>query len=130
MLNSVIFPYVPVSCIAVMSLVLRTSMIFQFLVSRCLLTQITDLIGESSLSLLLGKTGLKCVGVLIALNFVVYGSCITIMLYLLLTFSLMMSRCAFSDLLRLICSILIFVVWSSRFAGSACRSGILVCSEV
>ena len=110
-----------------MSLVFLTSIIFQLLVSRCLFTQITDLIGESSLNLWLGKTGLKLVGVLIALNFVVYGSCISSMSNLLLILSLIISRCALSDLFKLICNILIFVGWTSGFAGSACCSGIGVC---
>ena len=65
-----------------MSLVFLISIIFQFLVSSCLLTHITDLIGESSLNLWLGKTGLKFVGALIALNFVACGSCISKMSYL------------------------------------------------
>jgi hypothetical protein len=102
MLKIVSFPYGPLSWIAVMLLVLGISMISQSLVSILLFTQITDRICASFCSLCVGYTGLKFAGVLIALNVVVYGSCISIMSYLLLTLSLMMSRCARLDLLRLI----------------------------
>ena len=54
----------------------------------------------------MGKIGLKFAGIWIALKMVVCGSCMSIMSYLLLTFSLIISRWAFSDLLRLI--------WMSR----------------
>ena len=50
----------------------------------------------------MGKISLKFAGIRIALKVVVCGSCMSIMSYLLLTFSLIISRWAFSDLLRLI----------------------------
>lgn len=62
----------------------------------------TDLICDLLAVLLLGNTGLKFVGVHIVLNLVVYGSWIRIMSYFTLTLLLIMSKCAFLDLLRLI----------------------------
>ena len=98
------FPYGPFSCIAVMSLVSGMSRMVQSFVFSLLLTQMTDLIWASSRNLFVGYTGLKFVGVLMALKLVVYGSCINMISYFWLMFSFKMSRCAFSDLLRLICN--------------------------
>ena len=75
-------------------------------------------IWESSVILFFRNIGLKLAGVLMALKAVVYDSCISIMSYLPLTFSFIMSKCAFSDLLRLICMILIFMGFASWFTWS------------
>ena len=102
MLKIVSLPYSPVSCIAEISFDPGMLMFFQFFVSRLLLTQITDLTGASSLPRFSGKTGLKLVGVLMALKWLVYGSCISTMSQSLPFMLLMSSRCAVLDLFRLI----------------------------
>ncbi len=118
-----------------MSFVSGTSMFSQFFVSRALLTQITDLTAVLSLPLFSGKIGLKFVGVLIALNLlIVSGSCISIMSQVLSCTLLSRSRCAFSDLFRLICGILRegggsdcmgWVCWVRCYGSRAGLSGIV-----
>jgi hypothetical protein len=68
MLMSVILLYLPFNWMVVMLFVSGTFMISQFAVSSAVLTQVTDLTCVPSLPLFSGKTGLKFVGILIALN--------------------------------------------------------------
>ena len=85
-----------------MSLELGMSSAFHLPVSICLFTQMSDLIISLLVSLLAGKISLKLGGVLIPLNLVTCGSCISMMLYFLLSLLFINSRWAFWDLLRLI----------------------------
>ena len=103
MLNMVSLPYSPFSWMAVMSFVPGMPIIFQFFVSRVVLTQISERMCLSFRPLSSGKTGRKFVGVRIALNlFSVWGSCTSMMSHLPDSIMLMISSCAVWDLLRLI----------------------------
>ena len=64
-------------------------------VSICLFTQMTDLIVSLLVCLLAGKIGLKLGGVLMPLNLVTCGSCISMMSYFLLSLLFISSRWAF-----------------------------------
>ena len=124
MLNIKTLPYGPFICIAVISLVSGMSSMIQFFVLIDLLTHMTEHICSWLCNLLDGKTGLKFVGIQIALNVVVYGSFMSIILKSLLTFSLIISKCAFSDLLRLIWKILRLSKFSASSCVHSCCSGI------
>src|SRR6266511_77294 len=104
MLKIVVLPKLLLSWIAVISLVPGMSTFSQLFVLRVLLTQITDLTGELFLPRFSGKMGLKFIGVRMALNLLtVCGSCISTISQSLPCTLLSRSRCAFSDLFKLIC---------------------------
>ena len=96
-------PYGPCSWIAVISLVLGMVMDFQDLVLISELTQITDRRSSLVLSLFAGYTCLNLFGVRIVLNVVTCGSCSRIISQFVPSEAFMRSRCARTDLLRLIC---------------------------
>src|SRR6266508_2225457 len=102
MLKMVVLPWSPLSWIVVISFVPGMSMFSQLLVSNALLTQIADLTVVLSLPRFSGKMGWKLLGVRMALNLVVCGSCISTMSQSLPSMLLSRSRCAFSDLFKLI----------------------------
>lgn len=76
-------------------------MIFQYFVSSFLFTQISDLICPSR-PLLVGNTCRKLAGVLIQLKEVTCGSWISIISHGMLSGPFISSRCAFTDLFKLI----------------------------
>ena len=78
-------------------------MFSQFFVLKALLTQVTDLISELSLSLFSRKIGLKLVGVEMVLNLLTCGFCTSTMSQLLCFMLLSRSRCVILKLFRLIC---------------------------
>jgi len=108
--------YAPTSWITVTLLVPGTFIIFHEFIASTVLTHITALVvGVSSLYQSAGATATKPFGVLMLPVKVRCGSCTNTMSHSFPDTLLYSSRCAFCDLLRLICRILSLVI-----CGSGC----------